>query len=167
MTKDQRSVASFVIRFTQHLWKDEGEEPHLQWRGHIRHVQGDQEASFTDLNDALVFIRDHLTQLTLIAAADEKLTEQERILGESFKLWEGLTSSYVEMMKDALQRTLKQSDAMTGQLDEAVARAQRSWNMPLSADRQKIDTALEQLNAHIQSLTEKVSELEHVLSGGE
>ena len=166
MTKDQRSVASFVIRFTQHLWKDQTEEPRMQWRGHIRHVQGDQEASFADLNEALAFIRDHLTQLTMEAAAGKSQTEQELILRESFKLWEGLASTYTEMVKDALQRTVDQSEVMKGQLDEAVARALQSWDVPGGRSRMRVNAALDKLNAQIQALLEKVSMLEEAIEGG-
>jgi len=165
MTKDQRRVASFVIRFTQHVWKDQMEEPHMQWRGHIRHVQGDQDASFTDLNEALSFIRDHLDQLTMEAAAGESQSKQELLMGESFKLWEGLTSSYAEMMKEAFQRTFNQSDALKGEVDEAIERAMQSWNIPLGTDRRRIEEALDRLNTQIQSLTEKVKALEDVLRG--
>lgn len=163
MTKDQRRVASFVIRFTQHLWKDQTEEPRMQWRGHIRHVQGDQEASFTDLNEALSFIRYHLTQLTMEAAAGESQSEQETIMRESFKLWEGLASSYTELMKEALQRTLDQSEVMKGQLDEAVGRALQSWNMPIGSDSKRVTSAIDKLNSQIQSLVEKIDRLEEVL----
>ena len=43
-----RDVASFVLRFTQDLYEDEAGEPRVRWRGHIRHVQSDADARFTD-----------------------------------------------------------------------------------------------------------------------
>src|SRR3990170_8305361 len=147
MTKDQRRVSSFVIRFTQHLWKDQQGVPHLQWRGNIRHVQGDQQASFTDLEEALSFIRHHLTQLTLDASAGESQAEQKLILQQSFKLWEGLVSSYTDMMKDTIDYAFDQSDALKSMVDEVVARTLKSWDLPLGAENQRISAVLDKLKA--------------------
>ena len=62
MTDTQRDVASFLIRFTQDLWRSPTGDPQIAWRGHIRHVQGETEETFTDFAEALKFIQDHLAQ---------------------------------------------------------------------------------------------------------
>lgn len=62
---NDRNIASFVLRFTQELWEDAQQEPHVRWRGHIRHVQGEEENRFTDFAEAASFMQRHLTQLTI------------------------------------------------------------------------------------------------------
>ncbi len=165
MNNDQRHVASFVIRFTQHTWKDQQGEPRLQWRGQIRHVQDDQQISFTDLEEALSFMRQHLTQLTLEAAAGESHSGQESLLRESFKLWEGLVSSYTDMMKATIERTFGQSEVLKGEVEGAVERALQSWDVTAGADTLKVTAALDRLNAQIHTLVGKIQQLEDVLEG--
>jgi hypothetical protein len=163
MIKVQRDVASFLVRFTQDLWQDDEGEPHIQWRGHIRHIQGDNETRFTDFAEAVSFIQKYLTQLTLDALntfpGGDKM-DQEETLRESFKLWEKFASSYTNMMFDAMERTIKQSDAIREQMDETVKSAMKSWQPPTQTDQGQIVEALHDLKAQIQILTEKVERLE-------
>ena len=42
---EKRSFESFVAR----LWLEGGTDENPLWRGHIRHVQGEEEAYFQDL----------------------------------------------------------------------------------------------------------------------
>jgi len=56
----QCDIASFVLRFKQHRRSDAGGSPTVEWRAHIRHVQGDDEMCFTDLADAVAFIQARL-----------------------------------------------------------------------------------------------------------
>ena len=49
------NVASFVLRFTQELGEAKPGEPSIRWRGHIRHVQGDEENTFTDFAEVGCF----------------------------------------------------------------------------------------------------------------
>lgn len=48
------TIASFILRFTQELTSDT--EPMAPWRAVIRHVQSDEEAHFTQMDEALAFI---------------------------------------------------------------------------------------------------------------
>lgn len=43
-------ISSFILRFTQESDAD------LPWRGVVRHVQSDEEARFTRIDEALRFI---------------------------------------------------------------------------------------------------------------
>ena len=162
MVEDQRNIASFTLRFTQHLWEDPKGEPQVQWRGQIRHVQGDEEITFTELTDALQFIHRHLTQLTLEATSGDSKMEQEKVLHESFKLWEQFASSYSNMMFEAIERTMKQSETLKEQMDEAVGQALRTWQFPVTSEKEqdKILQAINDLNAEVDKLSKKVSALE-------
>jgi len=158
-----RSIASFVVRFTQELWRDTQGEPHVQWRGQIRHVQGDEEASFTNLADALAFMQHHLAQLTSNSVPGGNTVEQEKVLRESFKLWEQFASTYSDMMFEAMERTLKQSEALKQQMDEAVEKSLRAWKLPTQADQGQIVEALNGLQAQVQALAEKIDQLEQAM----
>ena len=52
------NIASFMLRFTQEMWRDMQGEPHIRWRGHIRHVQGDQPLGY------LVDLHGHMQEHT-------------------------------------------------------------------------------------------------------
>jgi len=161
----QRNVASFMLRFTQDLWQDENGEPRVQWRGRINHVQGDEEIAFTDFAEALAFIQGQLTELTLKAIPGGIGMEQEKVLQESFKLWEQFASSYSNMMFEAMERTIKQSKAIKEQMDEAVEGALKGWKMPApqKEDQGQLLELLKDMHKQIQTLTEKVEKLEKKL----
>ncbi|MCI0422650.1 MAG: hypothetical protein L0312_26095 [Acidobacteria bacterium] len=159
----QRGIASFVLRMTQDLWQDAQGEPHVQWRGQIRHVQDEDEASFTDFADAVTFIQGHLTKLTLDNLSGGTNMEQEKVLRESFKLWEQFASTYNKMMFEAMEKTIQQSEAIKQQMDQAVERSMKTWKLPAAANPAEILAALDKLSAQVEALTEKVVGLEKSL----
>lgn len=67
-------VASFVLRFTQELNADA--EPTTPWRAVIRHVQTDQEAHFTDMEEVLAFI-DQYVDLSDSGCHSEERSDEE------------------------------------------------------------------------------------------
>ena len=163
METPNRSIASFLLRFTQDMWRDAVGEPHLQWRGQIRHVQGDSEATFTDFAQAVDFIQDQLTNLTINSITGGNQMEQEKLMRESFKLWEQFASTYSNMMFDAMEKTIKQSEAIKEQMDEAVQKAMKGWEMPSFGGQNEVLQALEKLQSQIQALSDKVERLEKEL----
>jgi hypothetical protein len=163
MLKAQNNIASFVLRFTQELWRDAQGEPHVQWRGHIHHVQGDEEDHFTDFAEAVVFIQRYLTQLTRNTLAGGRAMPQEKVLQESLKIWEQFASSYTDMMFEAMGRTVKQSQTLKEQINQATERTLKAWQLPIQSDQQQILEALNNLQTHIQALTVKVEQLEQAV----
>lgn len=160
MIKTQNNIASFVLRFTQEVWRDAQGEPHVQWRGHIRHVQGDEEDRFTDFAEAVTFIQRYLAQLTLEALSGGQNISQEKVLGESFKVLEQFTSSYADMMLGAIEQTVKQSQTFKEQIDHATERALKAWQISVPSDQKQLVEVLTSLQAQLQTLTEKVERLE-------
>jgi hypothetical protein len=160
VARTQNNIASFVLRFTQELWRDAQGEPHIQWRGHIRHVQGDEEDRFTDFAEAVAFIQRYLTQLTLEALSGGQNMSQEKVLQESLKVWEQFASSYTDMMFTAMERTVKQSQTFKEQIDQAANRALKAWRLSVPTDQRQLVESLTSLQAQIQTLTEKVEKLE-------
>jgi hypothetical protein len=163
MMKPQNNVASFVLRFTQEMWQDAQDEPHVQWRGHIRHVQGDEEDRFTDFAEAVAFIQRYLAQLTMEAIAGGQNMNQEKVLQESFKLWEQFASSYTGMMFEAMEQTVKQSQTFREQIDQAAQRALKAWQFSGQPDQKQMFEALKSLQAQVEALTAKVEKLEQAL----
>ena len=163
MVEDQRSIASFMIRFTQHIWRDPQDEPQVQWRGQISHVQGGDELAFTDLTAALEFIQQQLTQLTKDATSSEDSQDQEKVLDKSYVLWEQFAATYSNMVFDALRNTINQSAAIKSQMDEALGTALESWPLPVAIEQDEISSAIDDLNSQLQTLAEKVEKLEGVL----
>ncbi|MBU0490710.1 MAG: hypothetical protein KKA73_07480 [Chloroflexi bacterium] len=167
--KTQRDIASFVLRFTQELWQDPQGEPHIQWRGHIRHVQGDEEARFTEFAEAVAFMQRYLTQLTqgsINALPGGGTVDQEKVLQESFKLWEEFAAGYTNAVFEAMDRTIKQSESFRQQMDESVQRALESWQLPAQADPGQVVQALNDLQAQVQALAARVNDLEKSLEAG-
>ena len=163
MTKTQRDVASFVLRFTQDLWQDAEGEPHVEWRGHIRHVQSDEEVRFTDFSEAATFIQRSLMELTLGTLDNlsrEKEVDRGTPLRESFKLWERFASSYTDMMLDAMDRTVKQSEEVKQQMEKAIAESLGMWMQPSQKGRNEVLESLEALQEQVRILAEKVGRLE-------
>ena len=168
MTKPH-NIASFVLRFTQELWQDIQGEPHIRWRGHIRHVQSDEENRFTDFAEAVTFIQRYLTELTLAALSDKNMS-QPKVFRESFKLWEQFAASYTDIMVKAMERTLEQSETFNKQMSEATEKTFNTWPIPMPSDQEqagqkKVLEALSDLQAHIKTLTDRVEALEKSVKG--
>jgi len=166
MTDTQRDVASFVLRFTQDLWQDGQGEPHVEWRGHIRHIQGDEETRFTDFSEAVTFIQRYLMQLTLGTLDTLQgggTMDQEKTLHESFKLWENFASSYTNMMFEAMEQTMKQSEVFKERMDDAVKESLQAWRPSTPEDPGQVVEALQALQAQIQALTDKGDSLEKTM----
>ncbi|MCB0211347.1 MAG: hypothetical protein KDJ52_18555 [Anaerolineae bacterium] len=170
---NDRNIASFVLRFTQELWEDAQQEPHVRWRGHIRHVQGEEENRFTDFAEAASFMQRHLTQLTVDSLSKKKEgISQEKIMQETFKLWEQFTSSYTNMMFSAMEQGIKQSRAFKDQMDETREKILRAWQFPFNSnsdsdsdsDNDHLKNEVSRLQAQLDKLNKRVEELENKLS---
>lgn len=162
MTKNH-NIASFVLRFTQELWQDAQKEAHIRWRGYIRHVQGHEENRFTDFAEAISFMQRHLTQLTMDTFAGDKNMSQEKVFNESFKLWEQFASSYTDMMFQAMEQSLKQSETFREKVDEARENALKAWQFPFQRHQEELLQTVNALQAQVAALSKKVAELEQKL----
>jgi hypothetical protein len=165
MTKTH-NVASFLLRFTQELWQDTQGEPHVRWRGHIRHVQGDEEERFTDFTEAVTFIQRYLTALTVDSLAGDESVSQEKVFRESLKLWEQFASSYSNMMVQAMEQTVKQSETIKEHMDEATKQTLNVWQLSGQPDQERVLEALNILQVQVQSLADRVGTLEESIQEG-
>jgi hypothetical protein len=176
--KGQRDTASFVLRFTQDLWRDQAGEPRLEWRGQVRRVQDGEELRFTDLAEAMNFIQESLLKVTMNAVPKEDKMYQDKAVRQSLKLWEKFAENYTSMMVDAMQQTMKQSESFQRQVNDAVEQVMKPWWLmgfptPGAPKAKESETAassaatqtqilqtLAVLQVQISALSEKVSDLE-------
>lgn len=173
--KGQRDTASFVLRFTQDLWRDQEGEPRIEWRGQVRRVQDGEEMRFTDLADAMNFIQESLLKVTMNAVPKEDKKYQDKALRESLKMWEKFAENYTSLMVDAMQQTMKQSESFQRQMKTAVEQTLKPWwllgfptpsepklkeNEATSAAQAQILQTLAALQAQIGMLSQKVTDLE-------
>jgi len=124
-----------MLRFTQDVYRDEAGEPRVRWRGHIRHVQGDNEARFTDFADVVGFIQRQLAQLTLESVAGDDAADQARALADSFRLWERFATDYADLVAKSVEQTVRQTEAYQRQVGSNIERTLAMWNPLLGAAR--------------------------------
>lgn len=169
-TRAAADIASFVLRFAQEIWRDDQGAPRVRWRGRIHHVQGDEDARFTDFADAVAFIQERLAQLTMDAAAEAPAGDRELVVADGFRLWERFAESYAGMMEDAVARTVERSEAYRRQVADTLERSLRAWNPLLAprerpqeeraaADADRVAEALDALRAEVRALDAKVEGL--------
>ena len=166
MSRTQRDIASFVVRFTQDVWEDDQGEPQVSWRGHIRHIQGDEEVRFTDFSEAVTFMQRYMKELTLgrlEALSEGEERDQERPLHESFRLWEKSATSYADMMFGAMEQSMQQSETLRKRMDTAMRDSFQAWIPSSRTASSKILETLQALQEQVQALTERVGNLEDVL----
>ncbi len=164
------NIASFLLRFTQERWEDAQREPHVRWRGHIRHVQGEAEGRFTDFSEAASFMQQNLAALTMQTFAADSLAQRERAMREGVKLWEQFAVSYTQTVASAwgqaIDESVKSSERLRQRVESARDQTLRLWGLPVpasqrSSEREQALTAeVERLQAQVSALEARIGELE-------
>ncbi|MEM9867268.1 MAG: hypothetical protein AAF765_06255 [Bacteroidota bacterium] len=160
MAKKAAETASFMVRFTQKIYEENGESK-VQWRGNVSHVQGGEDLNFSDFNDAVDFIQEHLTDLTRNATDDRSSEEQENILQKSFSLFKTVAATGPKMIKDTLKDPRKQVANIQGQLhdygEELLEKVPLDqWRNASKSDFKSIQESLEKLSHSVADLSKKV-----------
>jgi len=70
------------------------------------------------------------------------------------------------MVLDAMRNTIYQSEAIKSQMDEALGSALKSWPAPVAKEQDEIYSAIDDLNSQLQTLAEKISQLEESMKDG-
>ncbi|MDO6596272.1 hypothetical protein Q4512_05050 [Oceanihabitans sp. 2_MG-2023] len=107
MAKKVDQTASFMVRFNQIIFEEDGESK-VQWRGKVSHVQGGEDESFTNFNDAVAFIQERLGDLTLEATKDESPEVQDSLLKKSFSLWKTMAKEGPKVIMETIKDPRKQ-----------------------------------------------------------
>lgn len=167
MKKKQDQNASFIVRFNQQIFEENGESK-VQWRGKITHVQDGNEKRFSDFNDALTFMQNKLSELTEEATKHETSEKQESILDKSLAMWKTIKDVGPKVIRDTIKDPKKQlshlqeeiQDKITIIGDEISEKVQiNEWRNASRSDFNKIQNQIESLANQIQKLTTKVDNI--------
>jgi hypothetical protein len=179
MATKKDETASFVLRFTQKIYQNEQNEPQIQWRGNMRHVQSGDEKNFSKFDEVIQFIQSNLTDLTVQAVEHKTPEEQKGILSKSFDLWKRMTIETPKLVLDTLKDPKKQAHLIQEQIQEQIQERMHQvgdafnqklddvkeklevdeWRGSSKSDYKNIMKMLEQMSSEIQSLNEKVEKL--------
>ena len=164
MANNQDQTASFMVRFTQKIFEENGEDK-VQWRGKISHVQGGDQKNFSDINDALTFIQERLAELTIKATGDKTPEEQDGILSKSFDIWKKMAQTapklIMETLKDPKKQVAQIQDQIQDQIhivsDEISAKVEiDQWRNATKSDFKKVMETLSTLSSDLKTLNAKV-----------
>lgn len=164
MTKKQDQTASFMVRFNQRIFEENGESK-LQWRGKISHIQDGEEKRFSDFNDALTFMQKKLGELTEEATKHQTSEEQESIIQKSFSMWKTIKEIGPKVLRDTLKDPKKQfthlQDEIQGKIstigEEISEKVQiDQWRNASRSDFNKIQNQIESLSSEIAKLASKI-----------
>ncbi len=160
MAQKAAQTASFMVRFTQKIFDENGESK-VQWRGNVSHVQGGEDLNFSDFKDAVAFIQGHLNDLTMNATNDRSSEEQENILQKSFSLFKTVAATGPKMLKETLKDPRQQVANLQDQLHEYGEELLEKvpldqWRNASKSDFKTIQDSLEGLSKSIAELSKKV-----------
>lgn len=167
MSKKKGDTASFMIRFTQKIYEEGGEE-NIQWRGSVSHVQGGDQLSFSEFNEAMQFIHEKLKELTLDATKDKSKEAQDGLLNKSFYIWKKMASSgpsfLIETIKDPKKQVSNIQDQIQDQISILGGEISSkmdidNWRNASRTDLKKVLDAVDQLSGEVKKLTKKVDKL--------
>ena len=179
MTTKKDETASFVLRFTQKIFQNEQNEPQIQWRGNMRHVQSGEEKNFSKFDEVVQFIQQSLTDLTVQAMEHKSPEEQKGIIAKSFDLWKRMAIETPKLVMDTLKDPKKQAhqiqEHIQEQIQERMHQVGDAFNQKLEDVREKLEVdewlassksdyknimkMLEQMSDEIKSLNQKVDKL--------
>lgn len=167
MTKKQEQTASFMVRFHQQIFEENGESK-IQWRGKISHVQDGDEKRFSDFNDALNFMQTKLAVLTEAATEHETSKKQESILDKSLSMWKTIKDVGPRVLKDTIKDPKKQFTNLQDEIQDKISVFSEEisekvhineWRNASRSDFNKIQNQIENLSTEIQKLSTKMDTL--------
>lgn len=160
MAKKADQTASFMVRFNQIIFEDKGESK-VQWRGKVSHVQGGENQSFSDFNDAVKFIQAKLEDLTIEATKDESPEQQESLLQKSFSLWKTMAKEgpkvIMETIKDPRKQVANLQDQISYLGDDLMNKVHiDQWRNASRSDFNSIKESISALADEMKRLNAKV-----------
>lgn len=172
MSTKKDETASFVLRFTQKIFKNDQGEPQIQWRGNIRHVQGGDEKRFSEFDEAVGFVQEKLAELTMLQVEDKSPEEQKGILAKSYDLWKRVAAETPKLVRESLKDPKKQvaqiqeqmshvGDAINQRIEDTLGQKLEidEFRGVSKADFKNMMHAMEMMSNEIQALHKKVDTL--------
>jgi hypothetical protein len=132
MAKKKDETVSFVLRFTQKIFDNAEGQPEVQWRGRIRHVQGNEEQNFAEFDDAVRFIQAKMNELTAKAIEGKSPEEQQGILAKSFALWKDMAEAAPRVVLETLRDPKAGIEHLSDQVSEQMSTVSDMFNSRFS-----------------------------------
>ena len=160
MAKKADQTASFMVRFNQIIFEEDGESK-VQWRGKVSHVQGGEDQSFSDFNDAVKFIQERLADLTIEATKDKSPEQQDSLLKKSFSLWKTMAKEgpkvFMETIKDPRKSVAHLQDQIADFGEDLMEKVPiDQWRNASRSDFNSIKKSISQLADEMKKLNAKV-----------
>ncbi len=160
MVKKAGQTASFMVRFNQNIFEEDGESK-VQWRGKVSHVQGGEDQSFSDFNDAVKFIQERLAELTLEATKHKSQEQQESLLTKSLSLWKTVAKEGPKVIMETIKDPRKQVAHFQDQISELGEDLMEKvpiddWRNASRSDFNTIKESIAELVAEVKKLNTKV-----------
>ena len=168
-----QDLVSFVLRFV----REAGEEQQARWRGVVKHVQSNSEASFSQFSEALAFMQGYVNDI-----AQSSFEETAR-MGETFadpnayganpfaettRLWGEYMPRYTQMMMDSMNEAMATGADMAKPVEEMMESTMSAWGVPTRSETTAQDNmavALEAMATQLAALNDKIVSLEAQLAG--
>ncbi|MGK0326284.1 MAG: hypothetical protein ACJA2M_001753 [Polaribacter sp.] len=169
MKKKQEQTASFMVRFNQQIFEENGESK-IQWKGKISHVQDGEEQHFSDFNDALTFMQLKLGELTEEATKHQTSEEQESIIHKSLSMWKTIKDVGPKVIRDTLKDPKKQFTNLQGEIqgkimtigEEISEKVQiDQWRNASRSDFNTIQKQIEMLSSEIKKIATKIDSIKN------
>jgi hypothetical protein len=167
MNKKQEQNASFMVRFNQQIFEENGESK-IQWRGKISHVQDGDEKRFTDFKDALTFMQKKLGELTEKATNHETSDKQESLIEKSFSMWKTIKDVGPKVIRDTIKDPKKQFNQLQDQIQDQISTIGGEisekvqidqWRNASRSDFNEIQTQIKTLSSQINKLSKKIDKI--------
>ena len=163
MAKKADQTASFMVRFNQIIFEEDGESK-VQWRGKVSHVQGGEDQSFSDFNDAVKFIQEKLGDLTIEATKDKSPEQQNSLLQKSFSLWKTVAKEGPKVIMETIKDPRKQVSNLQDQIshlgEDLMGKVPiDEWSYASKSDFHSIKEAIFALTDEMKNLNAKVEAL--------
>lgn len=170
MSEKKVETASFVLRLSQKIFQNENNEPDIQWRGNIRHVQTGEETRFSNFETARDFVQEILKKLTLNAVEGQSEDEIKGVLVKSFDFWKKVATATPKLVIESIKDPKKQathfqeqieeqihqiSDTIGQKIDSAIHSTPKTENREMLQLLLQLTEQVEQLNKKVDALTKK------------
>ena len=168
----EQEMVSFVLRFV----REAGEEQQARWRGIVKHVQSNTEASFSQFSEALAFMQRYVNEVAQASIEESRRMSEgfaeaneyaanafdanpfaPQALAETTRLW----GDYTKMMMDSMGQSMA-SGGMTKPMEEMMSATLSAWGMstPTGSGQERTAGATEAMATQINALNEKIAALE-------
>ncbi len=157
-----QDLVSFVLRFV----REASEDQQARWRGVIKHVQTNTEASFGQFSEALLFMQEHVNEVIKSGFAESeqfaKRANRLNPMEESAKLWGSFMTPYADMMANSIGEAMEASSGslLSDRVEEAVSSTRAFWGLPVKPKQTRTEEAIDALAIQVSYLADKIEKLE-------